>query len=305
MQSENKQKKDRTSQLLVHRIFRTITLIIIFLGITVYGGLNAEAALGTGGLRYFLIASVCFFVVWNIIRVVFVFDPFLFAKSTSQITDADKTQTSESEFKQALIAKLDDQNISHNLTENNNAQMPEFLHRAISDVSEHQAAKFRKEKQRYVSEISELKSEVTNRDREYQAELNRLRMVTSDNKRELRDLEASKIAAVKTVNKYDLLAEVIARADILTSSDPWDQKDAKQMIDILLENSPDLKDKIKALAHISVEEKRISQYESIINLYNKKIANIRAQDMDEEDQEEAIIAMKRLRDREIDTLEQS
>ena len=58
----------------------------------------------------------------------------------------------------------------------------------------------------------------------------------------------------------------------------------------------------RSLAHTSEEHKRVAQYETILQLYNQKIAKLRAQELDEEDKEEAIQAMKRLRDREIELL---
>lgn len=61
-------------------------------------------------------------------------------------------------------------------------------------------------------------------------------------------------------------------------------------------------DELKALSYLSEERKRIAQYDSILRLYNERIAKLRAQEMDEEDKEEAIQAMKRLRDREIELL---
>ena len=53
---------------------------------------------------------------------------------------------------------------------------------------------------------------------------------------------------------------------------------------------------------VSEEEKRINQYDAIIQLYNSKIAKIRTQDMDEEDRDDAIAHWKRLRDTEIEEL---
>lgn len=62
---------------------------------------------------------------------------------------------------------------------------------------------------------------------------------------------------------------------------------------------------MKALSYVSEEAIRIAQYDVIIRLYNERISALRDKEMNEEDQEEAILAMKRLRDREIDALEQA
>lgn len=79
----------------------------------------------------------------------------------------------------------------------------------------------------------------------------------------------------------------------------------EKILELYVEKFPSHLGKLRSIAYASEEEKRVGQYESIINLYNQKISNIRGQDIDEEDREEAIIAMKRLRDREIELLEQS
>lgn len=74
------------------------------------------------------------------------------------------------------------------------------------------------------------------------------------------------------------------------------------IIERLREIDPESFLKIRSLAHVSEDHKRVNQYETIIALYNEKIAKLRAQDMDEEDKEESIQAMKRLLEREIELL---
>lgn len=66
---------------------------------------------------------------------------------------------------------------------------------------------------------------------------------------------------------------------------------------------PDELYRFRDLSYVSEEAKRIAQYDSILSLYSEKIAKLRARDMNEEDREEAIYAMKRLRDKEIELLE--
>ncbi len=66
---------------------------------------------------------------------------------------------------------------------------------------------------------------------------------------------------------------------------------------------PDELARFRDLSYVSEEAKRIAQYDSILSLYSDKIAKLRARDMNEEDREEAIFAMKRLRDKEIELLE--
>ena len=75
-----------------------------------------------------------------------------------------------------------------------------------------------------------------------------------------------------------------------------------EIIDRFRQVHPDRFVQLKALAYVSEDRKRIEQYETILNEYNIKIARLRAQNMDDEDKEEAIQAMKRLRDREIELL---
>jgi hypothetical protein len=66
---------------------------------------------------------------------------------------------------------------------------------------------------------------------------------------------------------------------------------------------PDELTRFRDLSYVSEEAKRIAQYDSILSLYSDKIAKLRAREMNEEDREEAIYAMKRLRDKEIELLE--
>ncbi len=61
----------------------------------------------------------------------------------------------------------------------------------------------------------------------------------------------------------------------------------------------------KSLSFVSAEEQRINQYDAIVRLYSRKIQKLRSSDMDEEEQQDAIDAMRRLRDREIAELEGS
>jgi len=79
---------------------------------------------------------------------------------------------------------------------------------------------------------------------------------------------------------------------------------AKLMRDIR-ETAPDSFGDAKSLSFVSAEEKRINQYDAIVRLYSQKIQKLRASDMDEEEQQDAIDAMRRLRDREIAELEGS
>lgn len=77
---------------------------------------------------------------------------------------------------------------------------------------------------------------------------------------------------------------------------------AKLMRDIRV-TAPDSFDDAKSLSFVSAEEQRINQYDAIVRLYSQKIQKLRASDMDEEEQQDAIDAMRRLRDREIAELE--
>lgn len=79
---------------------------------------------------------------------------------------------------------------------------------------------------------------------------------------------------------------------------------AKLMRDIR-EAAHDTFSDAKSLSFVSAEEKRINQYDAIVRLYSQKIQKLRASDMDEEEQQDAIDAMRRLRDREIAELEGS
>lgn len=77
---------------------------------------------------------------------------------------------------------------------------------------------------------------------------------------------------------------------------------AKLMRDIR-ETAPDSFGDAKSLSFVSAEEQRINQYDAIVRLYSQKIQKLRSSDMDEEEQQDAIDAMRRLRDREIAELE--
>lgn len=69
------------------------------------------------------------------------------------------------------------------------------------------------------------------------------------------------------------------------------------------EKSPDGFSDAKSLSFISAEEQRINQYDAIVRLYSRKIQKLRSSELDEEEQQDAIDAMRRLRDREIAELE--
>lgn len=77
---------------------------------------------------------------------------------------------------------------------------------------------------------------------------------------------------------------------------------AKLMRDIRT-TAPDSFGDAKSLSFVSAEEQRINQYDAIVRLYSQKIQKLRSSDMDEEEQQDAIDAMRRLRDREIAELE--
>lgn len=77
---------------------------------------------------------------------------------------------------------------------------------------------------------------------------------------------------------------------------------AKLMRDIRA-TAPDSFGDAKSLSFVSAEEQRINQYDAIVRLYSQKIQKLRSSDMDEEEQQDAIDAMRRLRDREIAELE--
>lgn len=114
--------------------------------------------------------------------------------------------------------------------------------------------------------------------------------------------------AIEHLDANSLTEELNSRLEGLRKeAHPDDDPDVyiKWIIETAKRHHPDSLDRFRDLAYVSKEQERIVQYHTIIGLYNEKIAKIRKQEMDEEDQEEAIIAMKRLRDREIDLLEQA
>lgn len=115
--------------------------------------------------------------------------------------------------------------------------------------------------------------------------------------------------AMATASDEALRTEVGARFSKLRGSGEGKDKAlrfAEGLLSAFEAEFPDQLDELKSIAHVSAEQKRISQYDAILRLYNEKLQALRTQeDLDEEDREEAIIAMKRLRDREIEHLEQS
>lgn len=94
----------------------------------------------------------------------------------------------------------------------------------------------------------------------------------------------------------------------LGSSDTLDSESLTILSELMREvraKAPDGFSDAKSLSFVSAEEQRINQYDAIVRLYSRKIQKLRSSELDEEEQQDAIDAMRRLRDREIAELEGS
>lgn len=149
---------------------------------------------------------------------------------------------------------------------------------------------------RYTDRISEMSAEIHELEKSKGELQGKLMTAQRAGYRELSstDDNAGRFAAVE-----------LLFADITQSDQEVSRKHISSLVETILQSFPDFETEIKPFAYVTEEQKRIAQYEAIISLYNEKISSLREKTMDEEDREEAIIAMKRLRDREIDTLEQA
>lgn len=104
---------------------------------------------------------------------------------------------------------------------------------------------------------------------------------------------------------FKALDETVKRKGGLEKLDPDGMSLLAKLMRDIRETAPDSFGDAKSLSFVSAEEQRINQYDAIVRLYSQKIQKLRSSDMDEEEQQDAIDAMRRLRDREIAELEGS
>lgn len=182
------------------------------------------------------------------------------------------------------------QSVFSAIADHHNHEMEQRLSLLRSEADAAQGEKIAAEEK-----IAELRSELESKVRETEGKIEELQ-----NKKQMQEHEL-----LRSVSDSALVTQIEYRMRLKPSNE--NEKDrgfklARNIISFFAISEPERLDEIKCLAYASEEQKRIDQYETIIDLYNEKIARVRTQDMDEEDRDDAIAHWKRLRDTEIEEL---
>mgnify|MGYP003378515309 CR=1 FL=1 len=225
------------------------------------------------------------------------FDRFLF-NSLDQLKREIEISTKIEAVDRAIVCKvLDLRNISHKLEASTAEDFSSFFTEAYDAIV-----------MDILKKHKEVLDEVASESVEATFALQRAEQNAVSERRELQEQFERERESLTRAAKQHSLTE-LSEADtssyltkLLLEGKFRDRDAARRMVDAAIACFPTIKDEAQSLAHTSEEHKRVAQYETILQLYNQKIAKLRAQELDEEDKEEAIQAMKRLRDREIELL---
>lgn len=275
-----------------HRIWRNIFLVLI-------GLISAAGTVGviletmeSGRVENLVAAAVSAFFLWMSVRIVFKFDPLLFSGFDTLLDSANELSQSESLIKGLISSELDERGVSHKLKDAESDNFIAFFRKAYHAIADHEGANGSKG-------VTDLEAKIQS----LEGEVNHLNLALENSKKTHRDevREKEKEIGAGAANA-DTKLLVTTLATRLKLGGVTESAQAKELIESALGAFPDLKDEVQALAYASEEHKRINQYDTIMQLYNEKIAKVRAQDMDEEDRDDAIAHWKRLRDTEVEEL---
>lgn len=278
-----------------HKIWRAIFHIVLGLGAAIIG--VASLFVGIGGQEeFFIVTAISFYVLFSILNVV-KFDRFLF-NSLDQLKREIEISTKIEAVDRAIVCKvLDLRNISHKLEASTAEDFSSFFAEAYDAIV-----------MDILKKHKEVLDEVASESVDAKFALQRAEQNAVSERRELQEQFERERESLTRAAKQHSLAE-LSEADtssyltkLLLEGKFRDRDAARRIVDAAIACFPTIKDEAQSLAHTSEEHKRVAQYETILQLYNQKIAKLRAQELDEEDKEEAIQAMKRLRDREIELL---
>lgn len=287
------QDEDRVYRIVrKHRIWRNIFLIPLGLINAAVAVMAFIEAVERGRIESLGTAAIAAFFFWMTFRTVFKFDPVLFSTFDSLLNRAKDIGRTEPLLMGLIATELDERGVSHKLKDAESESFISFFRTAYDAIADHEQEASSKTRADLEAKIQSLEGEV-----------NHLNLALENTKKTHRDeiREKEKEIGAGAANA-DTKLLVTTLATRLKLGGVTESAQAKELVESALGAFPDLKDEVQALAYASEEHKRINQYETIMQLYNEKIAKVRAQEMDEEDRDDAIAHWKRLRDTEVEEL---
>lgn len=306
-----------SSKFAMHQLMRKWVLWIVFvISVIAAIGLLIGVVFRAAPLEDLIVVPMVLGIAWGIYQIVDVYDPLIFLRMNLSADETAKKSDVEDVFKHQLIRALEKHKIDSEPLQKQSESFEEFVANAIGQITVQERDKTASELEQSTAEFERKRSRDENF---FGREIEKLKQKLKDSEAQIKQakrdydnkLNLQKYDYKRTLTDEDLTSEIEIR--MATRADNDDRAlDAdrafqitKAILSLFAIREPNRLDELKEIAHVSEEAKRISQYDTIIRLYNDKIAGLRNQDMDEEDREEAILAMKRLRDREIDALEQA
>lgn len=284
-----------------HRVWRRIFLSVTGLSAAIIGVASVMEATH-GQEEYFIFAVVSGFILLSILNLL-KFDKILFGSVDQLMLEIGKSANIEAVDRTIIKQKLDHHSITHSLNTSKAEDFTAFFNEVYDAIATSILRKSKDAIDQVATESAQMKASL--QDAEERAHIAMRDMHQFKMQVEALERDKENVARVARQRGLAELSEVDTSSyllNLLVEKKFKDRDAARKIVDAAIDCFPTMKDEVQALAHASEEHKRVAQYETILQLYNQKIAKLRAQDMDEEDKEEAIQAMKRLRDREIELL---
>ena len=275
-----------------HRLWRNLFLILLGASF----GLGAIA----GVIEFFeredptilipvAIGLVSTFIIY---KIVFKFDPLLFGAFDKLMREAKNLEDRDKTLKDIIISELEESQIDHSLEMSRGESFVKFFRQVREAIFRHAEAQHSKK-------VKELEDALNAQEVATGFNEMTIQELKKNHEREIEEKERRISEGAENAETSVLVAALNNRFNV---GDVTDDTMARSIVESALKAFPNLKEEVQALAYASEEHKRINQYETIMQLYNEKIAKVRAQEMDEEDRDDAIAHWKRLRDTEIEEL---